>query len=108
MMPTDLAPGSSCLTSLIWSATGFMSVVPVTLPPGASAKSTRPASTGSVTAVKSTGLSVTAWASDCADGVAMPRMRSSPEDAKLEAMFVAVAWSPEAFCTSRVRFSPSV
>ena len=85
-----------------------MSVVPVTLPPGFSRDSTSPASTGSVTAVKSTGRSVTAWATPWAEGVAMARTRSASEPARFEAMLVEVPWSPEAFWRSRVRFSPSV
>src|SRR5665647_929637 len=66
-MPTVFASGLRRVTSSRRSLTGTASDVPVTLPPGDSRLATRPASTGSVTAVKSTGMSVTA----CATAIAV-------------------------------------
>jgi len=80
--------------------TGSMSLTPVTLAPGASGSSTRPAPTGSVTAVNTIGVVVTALATACDVGVATPRMRSRSSLAKAWAMLEAVAMSPSAFLTS--------
>ena len=68
-----------------------------TAPPGLT---TRPAPTGSVTAVKRTGLSVIALARACAVGVATPRTRSRSSPANFWAMLAVVAMSPSAFCRS--------
>ena len=76
MMPTVLASGFTVLTSLICSATGFRSVVPLTLPPGASLLLTSCAATGSVTAVNRMGVLVMTCADAWAVGVAMARTRS--------------------------------
>ena len=57
MIATFFASGISCLPSAICCETGFMSDVPVRFAPGASLEATRPEPAGSVTAVKSTGIS---------------------------------------------------
>jgi len=62
MMPTVLASGLILVIRPSCSATGFMSVVPVTLPPGASFEATSFAATGSVTAPNRIGMSVIALA----------------------------------------------
>lgn len=89
-MPTLVASGLICLMRPIWSATGFMSLVPVTLPPGASFDATRSADLGSVTAVNTIGTLVMAWAAACAAGVAMASTRSRFSEASFVAMLAAV------------------
>ena len=101
MIPTVLASGATCLISAIWSATGFMSVVPVTFAPGASLLATSSADTGSVTAVNKTGTSVIAWAAPIALGVAMAKTRSrSASPANRFEIVATVAASACAFCSS--------
>ena len=99
-MPTVLASGLSFLIRAICSATGFMSDVPVTLAPGASADATSLAATGSVTAVNRTGVSAMACAAACADGVAMASTRSRSAEANVVAIVVLVAASVWAFFSS--------
>ena len=53
---------------------GSMSLTPVTLAPGASASATSPAPTGSVTAVNTIGVVVSAFTTACVVGVATPRI----------------------------------
>ena len=93
-MPTVSASGLTSLTSWSCSSTGLRSEVPVTLPPGLSLVSTSPASSASVTAVKSTGTFVIACAAACAAGVATARTRSKSPFAKVCAIEVALACSP--------------
>ncbi len=76
--------------------------MPVTLPPGASLASTRPAAAKSVTAVPTTGISVVEPATAWAAGVPMARIRSSPSLTSLDAMVWQALWSPWAFCWSTV------
>ena len=106
-IPIFFASGRTFCSRSICSATGVRSEVPVTFPPGTSLVSTRPDSAGSVTAVISTGVSVTAPAIAWAAGVAMARIRSLPSLANLEATVWHTDWSPEAFCWSRSYWTPA-
>ena len=96
MMATFLASGMSCLPNAICFSTGFISEVPVRFPPGASLSATRPEPAGSVTAVKSTGMSeVFSFIAD-AEGVAIARIRSDPSLIRVSAMVGQLAVSAAA------------
>ena len=84
-----------------------MSVVPVTLPPGASFEATSLAATGSVTAPNRIGVSVIALAAAWAVGVAIAKTRSRPASLNVLAMAVALACSPWAFCSSNSTVRPA-
>ena len=75
-------------------STGSMSLTPVTLAAGASGSPTRPAPTGSVTAVKTIGVVWSALTTAWVVGVATPRIRSRFSPANFCAMVEAVAMSP--------------
>ena len=87
------ASGTSWCSSSIWSTTGFMSDVPVTLQPGASLSSTGPDAAKSVMAVHTTGMSAVAPATACAAGVAMARIKSQPSLTSVLAMVWQADWS---------------
>ena len=80
MNPTLVAFGSNSLTNLIWSATGLISDVPDTFPPGFWALLIIPDATGSVTAVNNTGVSIScfsnSWTNTWATGVAIAKIKS--------------------------------
>ena len=97
-MPTVLASGRICCSRSICSATGVRSEEPVTLPPGASLVSTSPEPAGSVTPVRTMGISSVSAAQAWAAGVAMAKIRSSPSLTNFWAMVVQVGVSPAAFC----------
>ena len=105
-MPTVLASGTSWVSSRACSSTGFMSLVPETLPPGASLLATRPEAAGSVTAVTRMGMSRVACAAACAAGVAMARIRSTSSLTNFVAMVAHTVCSPWAFCVSISMSSP--
>src|SRR5690606_9408518 len=75
-MPTRLAPGTTFLMSSICLSSASRSDTPVTLVPEAAMLGTSCAATGSVTAEYTTGTSLVAATTDCADGVAMATMAS--------------------------------
>jgi len=100
MTPTVLTSGTICLISSRCESTGSMSLTPVTLASGASTFFTRPAPTGSVTAVKTIGVVWSALTTACDVGVAIPKIRSRPSPANFWAMLAAVAMSPCAFWSS--------
>ncbi|OQA40562.1 MAG: hypothetical protein BWY50_02005 [Spirochaetes bacterium ADurb.Bin315] len=96
MLPMRLAPVMS-IKSLIWSSTGFMSETPAML------AATRPASSASVTALKTTAVEEVGpktWASAWAEGVAIPTATSTLSLLNFCAIELAVEMSPLAFCRS--------
>ncbi|OPZ32683.1 MAG: hypothetical protein BWY98_01308 [Tenericutes bacterium ADurb.BinA155] len=98
------------MSRLISASIGPKSEVPVTLPPGLSMLAMRPLPTGSVAAVKRTGIELptarTAPFKAVALVVEIPKTRSQ-ELAKLCAIAVLVAPSPFALSLLRVMFFPS-
>ena len=97
MMPMFFASGRIWRIILSWASTGSLSLVPVISPTGVPSALASSAATGSVTAVKMTGMSdfLATPYSACAMGVAMPHIRSTPLPAKLVAIWLAVppsAW----------------
>ena len=94
MKPIDFASGVISLISATWSATGDMSDMPVTLPPGLSMSLTSCAPTGSETAVKTTGMSrveeMTAWA----EGVEIGTMTVGSSPTNWRAICAAVPGLP--------------
>ncbi len=81
IIPTVLAFGAKSFISVIAFETGIKSEVPVTFPSGLSGFFTKPASTGSVTAVNSIGISFVALKAACADGVEIANIKSFLSDA---------------------------
>ena len=81
-------------------STGCRSLTPVTLASGAAGVVTSPAPTGSVTAVNTMGVVLSALTTACVVGVATPRIRSRLSAANFWAMLAVVAMSPSAFCMS--------
>ena len=102
-----MASGTTCNKRSICSATGVISLVPVTLVPGASLLSTSPASGKLVIAVPTMGISSVADAITCAAGVAMARITSASSEINCWAMFCRLLWSFWAFCWLMVKFLPS-
>ena len=72
------------------------SEVPVTLPPGASMLSTRPEITGSVTAAKTRGMSVSSRALIITEalGEATATTMSTPSATMLAPIWLRTLWSP--------------
>src|SRR5699024_9802590 len=84
--PTTSRINCSC------SSTGFISDTPVMFSPGVSQSGTKPASTGSVTAENTTGVSSIVVAAAIATGVAMGNTASrSPSPANPPTMLFMVA-----------------
>ena len=94
MTPTFLMPAFSSVASWRIGSTGCMSLTPVTLASGAAGSATRPAPFGSVTAVKTIGVSLSTLTMDWLVGVATVRMRSRSSLANFWAILAAVAMSP--------------
>ena len=85
-----------------------MSDVPVILRPGASLDSANFASTKSVTAVTTIGISVVSFANETAAGVAIPKRRSGEFFTSFSLILFRLSWLFWAFWYSKVRFSPSL
>ena len=109
MIPIVFASGRTSRIIRSCSSTGSLSLVPVTSPTGLPSASASSAATGSVTAVKITGMSesIAALYALCALGVAMPQIISTLSETKLLAIWEAVPISAAAFLYSIVRFLPS-
>ena len=95
------------LNSLICSAVGIWSDMPVTLPSPCSKVVTSPAASGSVTVPNTTGLSFMAFARAIATGVAIPTATSTFSALYLFAIWAAVFTSPLAFCRSKSASMPA-
>ena len=104
MMPMVVASGCSLRIRSSWASTGSLSLVPVTLP------STSLASTGSVMAVNTTGMSLSSAAAKqaVAEGVAMAHMMATLFAEKFWAIWDAMALSKPAFSYLISKSSPSV
>ena len=73
---------------------GDRSDMPVTLPPGWARSVTSLAPTGSVTAVNTTGMSLVAPTTACAEGVEIGTITSGASPTSLRAICAAVAGLP--------------
>ena len=73
---------------------GDRSDMPVTLPPGCLGSATSFAATGSVTAVNTTGISLVAPTTACADGVEIGTITVGASPTSLRAICAAVAGLP--------------
>ncbi len=97
-MPIFFASNSSAKNFTVFGiASGCVSTVPVTLPPGFSIESISSAPTASVTDVNKVGISDVAAATACADGVAFVKITSGAAATKLFAAVVLILASPCAF-----------